>query len=251
MRVDIITLFPEYFHAPLRIGPLRKAQEVGALQVYLHDPAHYADHPKAVDDIPYGGGAGMVMRPEPVVRILKRLPPGGTVIYLSPQGVPLCQKRVEALSEKAHLVLIAGRYLGLDARVVDAYVDLEISIGDYILSGGEPAALVLLDAVARLLPGAVGDHASRDRDSFTDAVGGLLAGPVYTRPPVFEGRPVPEVLRSGNHAAIRRFFRKEALRKTLHRRLDLLRRIPLTDEDRALLQEIAREEGWETPPRRP
>lgn len=244
MRVDILTLFPEYFHVPLRIGPIRKAQEAGSLQVYLHDPAHHADHPKAVDDIPYGGGAGMVMRPEPVVRILRKLPPGGRVVYLSPQGVPLCQKRVEALAREEHLVLIAGRYLGLDARVVDAFVDLEISIGDYVLSGGEPAALVLLDAVARLLPGAVGDAASRERDSFTDTVGGVLAGPVYTRPPVFEGIPVPEVLRSGNHEAIRRFLRKEALRKTLHRRLDLLRKIPLTEEDRALIQEIAREEGW-------
>ncbi len=244
MRVDLLTLFPEYFHVPLRIGPLRKAQETGRLQVFLHDPAHYADHPKAVDDVPYGGGAGMVMRPEPVVRILKRLPPGGTVIYLSPQGVPLCQKRVEALARMDHLVIIAGRYLGLDARVVEACVDLELSIGDYILSGGEPAALVLLDAVARLLPGAVGDEASRERDSFTDTVGGILAGPVYTRPPVFEGMAVPEVLRSGNHAAIRRFLRKEALRKTLHRRLDLLRRIPLTEEDHALIREIAEEEGW-------
>ena len=244
MRVDLITLFPEYFHAPLRIGPLRKAQEAGSLQVFLHDPAHYADHPKAVDDVPYGGGAGMVMRPEPVVRILRKLPPGGTVIYLSPQGIPLCQKRVEALARKEHLVILSGRYLGLDARVVEAFVDLEVSIGDYILSGGEPAALVLLDAVARLLPGAVGDEASRERDSFTTTVGGILAGPVYTRPPVFEGMAVPEVLRGGNHAAIRRFLRKEALRKTLHRRLDLLRKIPLSEADRALIREIAEEEGW-------
>lgn len=246
MRVDVITLFPEYFHVPLRIGPLRKAQDVGSLHVFLHDPAHYADHPKAVDDLPYGGGAGMVMRPEPIVRILKKLPPGGKVIYLSPQGIPLCQKRVEVLSREPHLVLIAGRYLGLDSRVVEAYVDLEISVGDYILSGGEPAVLVLLDAVARLLPGALGDQASQERDSFTDTVGGLLAGPLYTRPPVFEGREVPTVLRSGHHEAIRRFFRKEALRKTLHRRLDLLRRIPLTEEDRALIREIAQEEGWDS-----
>ncbi len=239
MRIDILTLFPEYFSPMIRMGPVRAAMEAGSLELYVHNLAHFADHPKQVDDLPYGGGAGMVLRPEPVARALQALPEGW-VVYLSAQGVPLCQTRVEMLARKPHLILLAGRYKGLDERVIQRYVHLEISIGDYVLSGGEPAALVLVDAVARLLPGALGDQASSETDSFQ---WGILGPPEYTRPLEFEGMRVPEILRSGNHAAIARWRRKEALRKTLLRRPELLRKIPLSREDRQLLDELLREEG--------
>ncbi len=249
LRVDIITLFPEYFEFPLKVGPLRRARELGTLQVRLLDLRSFADHPKEVDDAPYGGGAGMVLKPEPLVRAIESVrTPESLVILFSPQGERLDHARVKDLATRPHLILICGRYKGVDERV-RRWVDLELSIGDYVLSGGEPAALVLLDAISRWLPESLGDKDSALTDSFET---GLLDAPLYTRPPEFRGLKVPEVLRSGNHAEIRRWRRKQALLRTLLRRPDLLEQYPLSEEDRRLLQEALEEyqESSEEPPTR-
>ncbi len=238
LRVDIVTLFPEYFEFPLRVGPVRRAREQGTLEVRLLDLRSFADSPKEVDDYPYGGGAGMVLKPEPLVRAIESVRgPESLVILFSPQGERLNHARVKELATKPHLILLCGRYKGVDERV-RRWVDLELSIGDYVLSGGEPAALVLLDAVARWLPESLGDKDSALTDSFET---GLLDAPLYTRPPEFRGLRVPEVLRSGNHAQIRRWRRKQSLLRTLLRRPDLLERYPLSEEDRKLLQEALEE----------
>ncbi len=238
LRIDIITLFPEYFAFPLKVGPVRRAIEHGTLEVNLLDLRSFADSPKEVDDYPYGGGAGMVLKPEPIVRAIESVhTPESLVILFSPQGERLNHERVKDLAGRRHLILICGRYKGVDERV-RRWVDLEISIGDYVLSGGEPAALVLLDAVARWLPDSLGDKDSALTDSFET---GLLDAPLYTRPPEFRGLKVPEVLRSGNHAEIRRWRRKQALLRTLLRRPDLLETQPLSEEDQRLLQEALEE----------
>ncbi len=248
LRIDIITLFPEYFAFPLRVGPVRRALEQGTLQVHLLDLRSFADHPKEVDDTPYGGGAGMVLKPEPLVRAIESVrTPESLVILFSPQGERLEHRRVKDLAGRSHLILVCGRYKGVDERV-RRWVDLELSIGDYVLSGGEPAALVLLDAVARWLPESLGDQDSALTDSFET---GLLEAPLYTRPAEFRGLQVPEVLRSGNHAEIHRWRRKQALLRTLLRRPDLLEQMSLNEEDRRLLQEALEEYEQQGPEQAP
>ena len=240
-RFDVITLFPGMFRGPLEESILRRAQDRGLIRVAVHDLRDWThDRHRVVDDTPYGGGAGMVLKPEPVVEAVEALKAGGaaTVVVLSPQGQAFTQALAADLAQRDHLILVCGRYEGLDERVAPALGALEVSIGDYVLTGGELPALVVIDAVTRLIPGALGDAGSAREDSFAT---GLLDHPQYTRPTVFRGMAVPEALLSGDHARIRRWRRKEALRRTRERRPDLLAGAALTDEDRALLEEIARE----------
>ena len=208
----------------LEFGIVGRAVERGLLSVGTEDPrAHTSDVHRTVDDRPYGGGPGMVLKPEPLLAAIRaahaRLPPGAPRVYLSAQGEPLSQALAHELAALPGMLLVAGRYEGLDERVVELGIDREVSIGDYVLSGGELPALVLIDAVARLLPGALGDERSNVEESF---VAGLLDWPHYTRPEVFEGRAVPPVLLSGNHADIRRWRLEQALERTRQRRPDLL-----------------------------
>ncbi len=241
MEVHILTIFPDIFASPLQASILRRAQEHGLLQIYLHNIRDFTtDRHHVTDDGPYGGGAGMLMKPEPIVAgiqaIRHRFGPA-QVIFLSPQGTLFSQECAKTLAQEQRLVLICGRYGGIDARVM-AYVDMELSIGDYVLTGGEFPAMVVLDAVGRLIPGVVGDRQSLEDDSFFY---GLLQGPQYTRPEEFAGVRVPEVLLSGNHAAIARWRRRQALWTTLRRRPELLPQAHLTAEDHAILQEFQQE----------
>jgi len=244
MRFDILTLFPEMFCAPLEASILGRAQERGIISVHLHDIREYAtDRHRTTDDTPYGGGGGMVMKPEPLFAAVEAvvLPDKNVpVILLSPQGRLLTQPLVAQLARQQRLLLICGRYEGVDERVREHLVSDEISIGDYVLSGGELAAMVLLDAVTRLLPGALGDPTAVFEDSHAR---GLLEYPHYTRPAVFRGWEVPDVLRSGDHAAVARWRRQQALRRTRQRRPDLLEQAQLTDEDWAFLARLEAEEG--------
>jgi len=210
------------------------------VQIRVHDLRAWThDRHRVVDEPPYGGGAGMVLKPEPVFEAVEALRegPGSRVLLLTPQGVSFTHNLATALAAEEHLILLCGRYEGFDDRI-RTLVDLEVSIGDYILTGGELPALVVLDAVVRLVPGVLGDAASAVQESFA---GGLLDFPQFTRPPEYRGLAVPEVLLSGNHEAIRRWRRKEALRRTLTRRPDLLTTAALSEEDRVLLKEVARE----------
>jgi tRNA (guanine37-N1)-methyltransferase len=239
VRVHILTLFPELFGAPLAVGPLKWARERGLLDVSLHQIRDYAtDRHQQVDDTPYGGGQGMVMKAEPLVAAIEHVSAVDRPrrILLAAQGTPFTQARAEGLATEPSLLFVCGRYEGVDARV-RAYVDEELAIGDYVLSGGELAALVVLDAVVRLLPGVLGNAASPDDESFTT---GLLEYPQYTRPVEFQGHAVPEILRAGDHAAIVRWRRQESLRTTFERRPDLLARAPLDDDDRTYLRRL----GW-------
>ncbi|MFM2287400.1 MAG: hypothetical protein RL684_543 [Pseudomonadota bacterium] len=245
MRIEVVTLFPELLREALRHGVLGRAQQRGLLAVGTEDPrAHTRDVHKTVDDRPYGGGPGMVMKPEPlqaaIGAAMARLPQGARRIVLSAQGRPLTQQRVRELAGEAGLLLLAGRYEGIDERVIEAHVDEEISIGDYVLSGGELPALVLIDALARLLPGALGDERSAQQESFSE---GLLDWPHYTRPEQFEGRRVPEVLGSGDHAAIARWRLKQAVGRTWERRPDLRAGIESDTQRAALLREYLSERG--------
>jgi tRNA (guanine37-N1)-methyltransferase len=226
VRIDVLTLFPELFEPFLRTSLLGAAREAGRLGAEVHDLRRFAhDRHRTVDDIPYGGGPGMVMKPEPLVEAIESLAgpkgPGraARVILLSPQGTTLRQEGAEALAGEAHLVLVCGRYEGVDQRAIDLAVDRELSIGDYVLCGGEVPAMVLIEAVARLLPGVLGNPASVETESFGTA---SLEGPQYTRPAVFRGHEVPAVLRSGNHAEIARWRAEQALEWTRRRRPDLL-----------------------------
>lgn len=231
MRVDIITIFPEYL-SPLELSLVGRARNRGILDVHLHDLRQWtSDAHRTVDDAPYGGGPGMVMRPEPWWAALTEVsgsgPAGGRsprIIVPTPVGRPFTQAYAEGLAGEPWLVFCCGRYEGIDARVIDEWADDEISIGDYVLAGGEVATLVMLEAVTRLLPGVVGNAESVADDSFAN---GLLEPPVYTRPPVWRDREVPAVLRSGDHAAISRWRREAAVRRTTHRRPDLLTGIDL------------------------
>jgi len=209
----------------------------GTLEVRFFDLKRIADSPKQIDDYPFGGGPGMVIKPEPLKRAIEKTG-GGYVIYFSPQGERLTQELAHRLLEKKHLVFICGRYKGVDERIVEKYVDLELSIGDYVLSAGEIAGIVVLDVLARLLPGAMADEDSLKSDSFESH---LLDAPYYTRPREFEGMKVPDVLLSGNHKLIEKWRKKEALKRTLLKRPDLLENIELSPEDKKLLEEIIKE----------
>lgn len=241
MRIDIVTLFPEMFRGPLDSSILGRARERGLLSVHLWNIRDFADdRHKTVDDAPYGGGPGMILKAPPVYRAVETiwaLEGDGSrrpwTIAMSPQGTPLQQARVAQLAQEPRLVIICGHYEGMDERVY-RLADEEISIGDYILTGGELPAMVVVDAIARLIPGVLGEDASAREDSFSD---GLLEYPQYTRPVEFRGMRVPEVLLSGDHERIRRWRRKQSLRRTLERRPDLLFKANLSDEDRRLLTE--------------
>ncbi len=243
MRIDIVTIFPEAF-TPLEGSIVGRARERGVLEVHVHDLRDFTtDRHRQVDDTPYGGGPGMVMKPEPffaaVEAIRKETRSEPRILLPSPQGRPLTQAVLREFSQEPHLLILCGHYEGIDERVTEGLGAEEVSIGDYVLSGGELAAMVIVDGVARLVPGVVGDEQSVAAESFS---GGLLDFPDYTRPPEFRGMRVPEVLLSGHHEAIRRWRRKEQLRRTRRRRPDLLNREALSDEDRRLLAEIEREE---------
>ena len=248
MLIEVVTLFPEMIREALQHGIVGRAQQRGLLRVGTEDPrVHTDDVHHTVDDRPYGGGPGMVMKPEPlgaaIAAAAARLPAGSLRIALSAQGEPLGQSRVRELATKDGLLLVAGRYEGIDERVLEGEVDLELSIGDYVLSGGELPALVLIDAVARLLPGALGDERSAQQESFS---AGLLDWPQYTRPEQYAGRRVPAVLLSGDHAANDRWRLKQALGRTWLRRRELLAGVSLDAQRAALLQEFLREQGSET-----
>ncbi len=243
MKFDILTLFPGMFVSPLEESILARAIEKGLIHIRTINLRDFAlDKHQVVDDTPYGGGQGMVMKVEPIARAIewiKSQDPMAWTIYLTPQGKPLNQEILQPLSQRSHLILLCGRYEGVDERVRDLYVDEEISIGDYVLTGGELAAMVVIDAVSRLLPGVLGSDRSAKEDSFFNS---LLEYPQYTRPSVFKGVSVPEVLLSGNHEAISRWRRKEALRRTSRRRPDLLSKAKLSEKDKKLLEEIFQEE---------
>jgi tRNA (guanine37-N1)-methyltransferase len=243
MRIEVVTLFPEFVVEAAKVGVLGRAIGRGQVSVQASTPREFATDPhKTVDDRPYGGGPGMVLKIEPARTALRaareRLPQGSRTIYLAADGRPLAQAHAAELAKLPGLLLLAGRYEGVDERLIEMEIDECISIGDYVLSGGELPALVLIDAVVRLLPGVLGDDASAQQDSF---VAGLLDWPHYTRPEEFEGRAVPEVLSSGNHAAIERWRMKQALGRTWLRRRDLLEKMQLTREQRQLLDEFKSE----------
>jgi len=243
---DAITLFPEMFAAVTQSGITRRALERQLYSLRLWNLRDFAtDNYRTVDDRPYGGGPGMVMLAEPLakaIRTARELRGGGgrsRVIYFTPQGVPLVHRRVLELAREQRLILLCGRYEGIDQRLIDAEVDEEISLGDFVLSGGEIAALALIDAIVRQLPGALNDADSAQQDSFAD---GLLDCPHYTRPEEYEGVPVPPVLLSGHHAEIRRWRLKQALGRTWVRRPDLLQQRQMTNEEAVLLEEFRREQ---------
>jgi len=272
MKVDIVTIFPDFFRGPLDYGITRRAREMGLAKIEVHDLRQFAhDRHRTVDDRPFGGGEGMVLKPEPLFETLESLGVASreerivqsatqSVILLSAQGRRFTQKLAAELAGLERVVLICGRYEGVDERVADFLADRELSIGDYVLSGGEIAATVVVEAVTRLLPGAVGNEASTQQESFTSRVereasrvsgggesnrpsstcgsGGLLDYPHYTRPAAFRGYPVPEVLINGNHQQIRRWRREQALKKTLHNRPDLLVGAELSEEDKRLVDEL-------------
>lgn len=242
MRFDILTLFPEMFSSPFQESILAKAIEKRLIEVRTFNIRDFAlDKHRVVDDAPYGGGQGMVMKVEPIARVIGRAKsedPSARTIYLTPEGKPLNQERVRELASRTHLILLCGRYEGVDERARELFIDEEISIGDYVLTGGELAAMVLIDAVSRLLPGVLGSDRSAVEDSFFNS---LLEYPQYTRPSSFMGYDVPEVLLSGNHQAISLWRRREALRRTWVRRPDLLNKAPLSEEDKKILEEIIQE----------
>lgn len=221
MRIDVVTIFPEFFESPLRAGLLGRALAGGKLDVAAHDlRAHGRGKHRSVDDEPYGGGAGMVMRPEPIFEAVEELRRDGShVVLLSPRGTRLVQAEVARLARFEHLILVCGRYEGVDERVATFLADEELSIGDFVLAGGEAAALVVVEAVSRLVEGVLGNRSSLESESHTH---GLLEYPQYTRPASFRGHDVPEVLLSGDHGAVERWRRAEAERLTAERRPDLL-----------------------------
>lgn len=272
MKFEIVTIFPDFFRGPLDYGIVRRAREAGLIEVTLHDlRAFTRDRHRTVDDRPFGGGEGMVLKPEPLFECVESLNAGDvearrvdgareTVVLLSPQGQMFTQAVAQELAGLERIVLICGRYEGVDERVAEALADREISVGDYVLSGGELGAAVIIDTVTRLLPGALGNEASARQESFTAAQelravagkesdlpdstcgsGGLLDYPHYTRPAEFHGMAVPEVLMGGNHEEIRKWRRKKALEKTLRNRPDLLKSEALSAADNKVLAELAAE----------
>jgi tRNA (guanine37-N1)-methyltransferase len=231
LRIDVLTLFPRMFESPFAESIVARARQAGRLELEIHDiRAHTTDKHHVADDTPYGGGAGMVLKPEPLTRAIRAARgTDGHVVLLSAQGRPFDQAAARRLASAKHLVLVCGHYEGVDERVVESDVDEEISIGDYVLTGGELAAMVVIDAVTRLVPDVI-DAESLAHESHTE---GLLEGPQYTRPPEFEGRHVPAVLVSGDHGAIAKWRRTESIRRTAERRPDLLQTAKLTPAERA------------------
>ncbi|HLO26261.1 MAG TPA: tRNA (guanosine(37)-N1)-methyltransferase TrmD [Geobacteraceae bacterium] len=243
MKFDILTLFPGMFVGPFGESIIKRAVEGGLIHIRLHNIRDYAfDKHRTADDYPYGGGAGMVMKPEPLAACIEKVTgdrPAARVILTSPQGKPFNQQLAAELAREEELLIICGRYEGVDERVREIFVDDEISLGDFVLTGGEMAAMVMVDAVSRLIPGVLGSDESAAGDSFSD---GLLEYPQYTRPPEFRGVVVPEMLLSGNHQEIARWRRRMALQRTWLKRPDLLATARLTEEDRKYLQELERVE---------
>jgi tRNA (guanine37-N1)-methyltransferase len=271
MKFEILTIFPDFFRGPLDYGIVRKARELGLIEILIHDLRDFThDRHRTVDDRPFGGGEGMVLKPEPIFEALEslgvapreeRLKEGAleSVVVLSPQGRLFTQSVAQEMMSLERIVLICGRYEGVDERVSEHLADCEISVGDFVLSGGELGAAIIVDTLTRLVPGALGNAASSQQESFTANAaetkervageppsstcgsGGLLDYPHYTRPADFRGMPVPEVLMNGNHDEIRKWRRRCALSKTLRNRPDLLRAAELSTEDRKMLAEIERE----------
>lgn len=239
IRFDVLSIFPAMLNSPLNFSLLKKAQEKGLIEIGLHDIRDWAhDKHHMTDDAPYGGGCGMVMKVEPVQRALaavKRTDLQPLVILMSPQGTTFNQKIAAELAEEKQLIMICGRYEGVDERIRKHLADREISIGDYILTGGELSAMVIIDAVSRLIPGVLGNDTSAQTESFSQ---GLLEYPQYTRPAEYQGLRVPDVLVSGNHAQIERWQRIEAIRRTWLRRPDMLEKIKLSEEDTKNLEKI-------------
>jgi len=245
MKIEVVTLFPRLIAGALEFGVVGRAIARGLLSVGTEDPrVHTSDVHRTVDDRPYGGGPGMVMKPEPLLAAIRaaqaRLPAGSPRLYLSAQGERFGQGVAQELAQRPGMVLIAGRYEGVDERVIELGSDRELSVGDYVLSGGELPALTVIDAVARLLPGVLGDERSSVEESFAQ---GLLDWPQYTRPEIFEGKAVPAVLLSGDHADIRRWRLEQALARTAERRPDLLPTAQLSDEAQRLLAQIKARAG--------
>jgi len=244
MQIGVVTLFPEMVAAVAEYGVVGRAERRGLVSVDTENPREHAvDVHRTVDDRPYGGGPGMVMKFEPlagaIAAIGRRLPKDVPVVCLSPQGRVFDQETAKRYAALPGLILLAGRYEGIDERLIESHVDEELSLGDFVLSGGEIAAMAVIDAVVRLLPGALGDDESAVQDSFMQ---GLLDHPHYTRPELVDGRAVPEVLVSGDHGAIARWRTKQALGRTAIRRPDLLERLELDDEQRKLLDEFLKEQ---------
>jgi tRNA (guanine37-N1)-methyltransferase len=240
MKIEVVTLFPRMIAGALEFGVVGRALERGVLRIGTEDPrAHTSDVHRTVDDRPYGGGPGMVMKPEPLLAAIRaahaRLPAGSPRVYLSAQGERFGQGQAQELAGLPGMLLVAGRYEGVDERVIELGIDRELSVGDYVLSGGELPALTVIDAVARLLPGVLGDERSSNEDSFAQ---GLLDWPHYTRPEVFEGRGVPPVLLSGDHERIRRWRLRQAVARTWRRRPDVIDRARLQGEARGVLDEF-------------
>jgi tRNA (guanine37-N1)-methyltransferase len=245
IRFDVLTLFPEMFDGFLNSSIIKKAREKGLIETRLVNFRDFAtDKHRTVDDIPYGGGGGMVLKPEPIFSAVDALLAGKEekppILLMSPQGEPFTQKKAEELAQHDHLILICGHYEGFDERIRRHLATGEISIGDYVLTGGELPAMVVIDSVSRLIPGVLGNETSAADDSFST---GLLEYPQYTRPSLFRGYHVPDVLLSGHHARIEEWRRQEALRRTWERRPDLLRTAPLTEKDRAFLRKLESEAG--------
>jgi len=244
MKFSVVTIFPDIIHAYISSSIIKRAVQKGFLSVHVHNLRDYAlDKHKTVDDYPYGGGAGMIMKPEPFFRIAGKIwseEDKRRIVVLSPKGRLFDQEAALELSkEKKEIVLFCGRYETIDERVTEHLADDEISIGDYVLTGGELAALVIIDAVTRLIPGVLGDCRSSEEDSFSS---GLLDYPHYTRPENFRGIPVPEILLSGNHEGIRRWRKKQSLKISLEKRPDLFNKYILSAEDKKILMEIKEEQ---------
>ncbi len=238
MNISILTTFPEMFDSVLNASVLGRARQNRLIDVQAVDirPFSASKH-KNTDDYPFGGGAGMLMMAQPIADCIRAVQAQkkGTVIYMSPRGEKLTQRLAERLAQEEHLILLCGHYEGVDQRVLDGYVDMEVSVGDYVLTGGETAAIVLVDCVSRLIPGVLGSAESAQDESFSTA--GLLEYPQYTRPRVFEGTAVPQVLLDGDHAKINAWRRQQALLTTARRRPDMLASAPMTDRERRWLRE--------------
>lgn len=243
MRVDVLTLFPEMFTGPMNASMMWKAQDRGILDLQVHDIRDHAlDKQRQVDDTPYGGGGGMLLKVDVVVRAVEaiRQTEPAPVILMSPQGRVFSHPIALELAQLPHMILLCGHYEGFDERIRELVVDDELSIGDYVLTGGELAAMVVVDAVVRQLPGVLGAEDGAERDSHAD---GLLEGPHYTRPATYRGLSVPDVLKSGNHGAVAKWRRQQALRRTWRARPDLLLTAPLSEDDAYFLAQLAQEDA--------